>query len=113
MPVSVQASTTAYRHNKKYGDTVPCCKECNSVLGNKLFETVQGRAKYIATSLKTRYKKVLSAPVWTADEMAEIGPDLRSSIMFSAVLRREVHSRIKHAEDGELVLAMAAKHLLD
>jgi hypothetical protein len=77
---------------------VPCCLECNSLLGNRLFPSIEARGRWIGKSLRRRYKKLLSAPVWTVDELSELGPSLRQSIMADAKRRSVVRNRILWAE---------------
>jgi hypothetical protein len=95
IPVSL---TTCY--TKRYGDvavTVPACRECNAILGNRLFKTFEARAAYVASRLKARYKKLLAAPSWTDEELAELGPSLRSSIIANAGAKVEARRRIEFA----------------
>lgn len=76
-----------------------------------MFPTIQARAAYLAHKYKSRYAKLIKAPVWDADELAELGPTLRSSILEAADRKRNILARINHAADGELVLARASQFL--
>ncbi len=79
-------------------DTVPTCHECNSLLGSKMFPTFEARAGYIVKRLRERAKKLLAEPSWTADEIAELGPTLRSAIQPRAVAQAEARRRMAFAE---------------
>lgn len=79
------------------GETVACCRECNSLLGAQQFPSIQDRSRFIGRRLKQRYAKLLNSPSWTADELAEVGPALRSSILADAKRRAVVRERIRYA----------------
>lgn len=101
IPVSASSfsstGTINNRHAKKYGETVWSCQECNSLLGSRLLPSVEARATVVAKALTRRYSKLLQAPVWDADELAEIGPSLRSSILADAERKRRIKVRIAYA----------------
>ena len=82
------------------GETVPCCRECNHLLGSKVFPSMEDRCHYVAGALRRRYSKLINAPAWTADELAELGPGLRASILADASRRNVVRRRIATALDG-------------
>lgn len=103
IPVSYQTNarpTKSARHNPRYGETVPCCRDCNVMLGTKLFPSMEDRCHYVAGALRRRYSKLINAPAWTADELAELGPGLRASILADASRRNVVRRRIATALDG-------------
>lgn len=54
IPISYRSTSRNY----EYGDTVPCCLECNRILGNKAFITIEERACYLADRLGSKYVKV-------------------------------------------------------
>lgn len=58
---------------------VSCCSECNSLLGASPLLTLGRRRVYIRKALKHRYRKILSAPDWSEEELDELGPNLRSA----------------------------------
>lgn len=101
IPVSYQTSernlSGSARHRSSLGPTVPACMECNGVLGNRMFDTLADRAKYVEKSYRRRYKKLLASPKWTVDELLEVGPSLRASIMQDAGKRLQVEEQIAHA----------------
>jgi hypothetical protein len=98
--VPIAYTTRNGRGTRRQGDLdnghlrVPCCRECNSLLGSKLFDSIQARAAYLARKLKNRYRLLLSAPQWTDQEIAEVGPSLRAMILAkadqAAITRRRI-----------------------
>jgi uncharacterized protein Usg len=57
---------------------VPCCKECNSSLGDRQLWTVFDRLLYLETYYDAFFKK--QKAMWTEEEIAELGPSLRESV---------------------------------
>jgi hypothetical protein len=51
---------------------VPACKECNLLASDALFSTFEEKSIYIRNKLRKRYKKILSTPEWTSDEIKEL-----------------------------------------
>jgi hypothetical protein len=70
------------KEKRKYAreHCVPCCRECNSLLGNKLFCTVWARAEYLKKKYEKRYKKILSLPDWQVEDMDDMGHNMRQII---------------------------------
>lgn len=98
IPVSyLTNSKPSQRQRHSIGETVDCCRECNSLLGAKAVFTVEERAHEIAERLTRRYSKELKAPYWSEEELAELGPTLRDSIVAKQSVRKEVLERIKNA----------------
>jgi len=73
---------------------VPSCLECNSLAGDKVFNTREEKKRYIQRRLQNRYRDVLHQEVWDDDELAEMHGDLHRWITQSEVERRRVQSRI-------------------
>ena len=89
----LNASDKRY-YAKKY--CVPCCRECNNLLGNKLFHTVWQRAEYLEKKYKSRYKKILSLPEWDAEDIQEMGHNMRHVIEAGQKDKKETLRRIEH-----------------
>lgn len=85
------------KNRRSMGETVECCSECNSLLGAKALFTVEERAEEIARMLSRRYKKELNAPVWSKEEIDELGPSLQNSVKAKQFLRYEVMERVRNA----------------
>lgn len=76
-------------------DTVPCCHECNSIAGAKLFLSISQKRRYIKEQLRRRYRKVLDIPTWTQAELDELGYGLRRHVEASIELRDLVKMRLQ------------------
>lgn len=77
---------------------VPSCRECNSILGNKLLPTFEERRHFIAKKLKTRYGKYARLRKWDFDEIAEIGRGLKPLLCGMQDARSIALRRIAFAE---------------
>lgn len=67
------------KHNRKYEYwMVPCCTECNALLGNRPLHTLYARAMYIEQKLSKKYeaKHVL----WSSAELAQMSRTMQASI---------------------------------
>lgn len=75
---------------------IPCCKECNSALGERGGNTVGSRAEYMARWIRRRYRQELSMPDWSVDDLDELGKNLRSAIEDAANRRLWATRRLDH-----------------
>lgn len=82
---------------------VPCCSECNSLLGARPLYTVEERQHFLAGAIRRRYEKVLRVPRWTAEELSEVGPSLRMSILSTQALSDAVRARLAFVKAGQPV----------
>jgi len=89
------ANKRDHRSNKEE-DTVPCCMECNQMLGNRLLTTVATRAAYLIGATERRYSKLLEMPDWTEDELEDLGYALRTNIETSIDSKRIVQERLRY-----------------
>jgi hypothetical protein len=60
--------------------TVPSCRECNTLIGDYLTFSITKRRAYAHEKLRERYAKWLRCKRFTADELDEMGPNLRSTV---------------------------------
>ena len=97
VPISYNYTQRPNNSPGKGGQTVDCCRECNSLLGAKALFSVEERAHEIAECLERRYKKELKAPVWSEEDLAELGPALRKQIKAKQFLRMEILERVRNA----------------
>lgn len=97
IPVSF---TSTSRKNAKYNrkNTVPACRECNSLLSNFLIHTVGGRAEYLTNKYKSRYRKLLKTPEWSEEDLKSLKANLRKTIEQSLIIKKSVEIRIKNCE---------------
>lgn len=96
-PVRYNYSRRPKNRNSFTQETVPCCRECNSLLGSKFIIGVRERAGEIAVCLEVRYSKILKAPIWTEEEIATLGTSLQRAIRAKQFQREEVLERIRNA----------------
>jgi hypothetical protein len=99
VPVSrlVSRRLLAHSKTKRYGKMVPCCANCNSMLGNKLFKFMEDRFEFVADRLEVRYSNLLNMPLWSTDELDELGPSMRSAIEADLSRKERIQNRIKFA----------------
>lgn len=97
VPISYNYTQRPNNSPGKGGQTVDCCRECNSLLGAKALFSIEERAHEIAECLERRYKKELKAPVWSEEDLAELGPALRKQIKAKQFLRMEILERVRNA----------------
>lgn len=76
--------------------TVPCCKECNSIAGKKVFESIKDKRAFVQNKLKQKYKKWLKHPVWEADELDALGPVLKQSVLEAMRNRYIIEMRVSY-----------------
>jgi hypothetical protein len=81
------------------GFKVDCCSHCNAILGDRIFHSLVERKAFVYKRLKVKLRGHSSRVVWDEEEMAELGPNLRSSV--------EVHSAQKTVADRRLQYAAA------
>ena len=61
-----------------------------------MFVTIEERAKYCSQFLRRRYRKLLSMPSWTEEELVDLGPILSRSVRVALEEKRRIAMRIKH-----------------
>lgn len=74
--------------------TVPACMECNSILGAVGKFTVHARAMELKSRLKKRYKKILSLPSWSEEELSQLSDALREHVMLGIAKRESLKLRL-------------------
>ena len=96
-PSSVRPSLIALGIASRYPFVeVRCCRECNSLLGNRAYWTVPQRKHYIKAQLKRRYLKFLRIPDWTELELARLSLTLRDHTLHGLAVRDITRQRIAH-----------------
>lgn len=78
--------------------TVPCCRECNVVIGPKYTPTLFERHRLLKLLLEKRYWKVLIMPEWNEDDIGKLGIGLREFMNQSA--RHKLAIEIRLAYNG-------------
>jgi hypothetical protein len=90
----------SYNYNGRkastYRNTVPCCQECNVLLSNRLYFSLPSRAAYLLGTYERRYKKLLKQPDWSDEEIEELGPSMRTSIIQTMKDKNEVRRQLEY-----------------
>lgn len=68
--------------------TVPACARCNLWLGDKPYHTIRQRKSFIASRLRQLFDRIQASPVWTDDEIEEMGPIFRKLLRNRENLRQ-------------------------
>lgn len=74
---------TSFMHQKrcyKPGETVKCCNSCNSLLGSKMFSSMEERSAFIFDRLTSKARRLLSLPIWELRELEELDFKLRTKV---------------------------------
>jgi len=82
------------RHGRRM--TVPCCQECNSVLSNKYFDTLEKRKRHLKMRMRQRYKSILRTPDWTDRELSQLGERLQQAVIGAIVKRDIILRRLRY-----------------
>jgi len=86
----------------------PCCGECNSIAGARLFPTVAAKRRYIQGRLRQKYDRVLNAPIWRESEINELDYNLRSVILAGEARRQWVEARLRWSNRANVESAAIA-----
>lgn len=91
----VSYNSPARHYNPK--DVVPCCSECNTLLGNYPAFTVEERAEVLIEKISKKYKKVLACS-WTQEELdqGDFGRYMRSKIQANVNMKSWVVNRLEN-----------------
>lgn len=82
----------AMRHDHR---KVPACRECNSLLGARIFQTFRERKACLKDLLRQRYRRYIEAPAWSDTEMARLGHTLRVHVAQAQAVRDLALQRIR------------------
>lgn len=74
---------------------VPCCRECNSIAGAKVFKSIAQKRRYLQDRLAWKYSDLLCMPRYTEQDLVQYGPWLKKFIEVSMVRRDLIEKRIK------------------
>ena len=86
-----------YRDYKR-GATVYCCKECNTLLGDRAHFSISSRAEYLIEAYWVKRRKFLTFPEWTADEIMRLGYNLRDGIARKMATKRIYLKKLENLE---------------
>lgn len=77
---------------------VTACETCNKLAGPSVHFSIPDKAAYLVRRYKTYFKKVLSVPAWSEEELEEMEYKFRVLIEESLVARNVVLRRIQQLE---------------
>lgn len=75
--------------------TVPCCRECNTFLGDRKLLTVDDRLEYLEKKYHTLFDKLVR---WSDEELAEMGESFQKSIRAQQWRERDLMDKIRAIE---------------
>ncbi len=84
------------KSGQNWKKTVPCCRECNSLLGAFPSSNLRERADHLIEQYEKRYKKLLSQPVWGEEELETLGPSIKKYVLAKSVERQRIIDRMAH-----------------
>lgn len=73
---------------------VPCCHDCNSRLTDYAAWSIDARKKLLIEKLKRKHKKLLKAPIWSSEDLKELGETLQTRIVQSGKRQRRIRARL-------------------
>lgn len=83
---------------------VPCCVECNVMLGSELQESFFQRAEVIKDKLSRKYRRHINTVEWDEEELEELGPTLLSKVVEGRGKSDRALARIDYYAGVDLVL---------
>lgn len=83
---------------------IRACRECNTWLGNKLFETVSCRVGYIASKLYKKYRLHVPKAQWETEELEGMGPNMQHVIKKSEFKLSKRKARYEYACAVQILL---------
>ena len=88
-------ANSGQKRRYKRGETLPACRECNSLLG-PLTPTYTEACYLLYDKISHRYKKVLSIPEWDKEDLKELEGRLRRTTMSKIRKKRFIMERLSH-----------------
>lgn len=82
------------RHTKIRTFTVPSCGECNRFASGAVFMSVHDKMQYIRDRRAKKYRKLLTMPEWTEDELDDLTGNLKRHVRAVAAASEIVKSQL-------------------
>lgn len=82
------------QYNSK--NLVDCCKQCNVIAGNKIFDDKEQKKNYIQQILTQKYKKIINMPHWSEKQIKEMGKNLAKEIKICQLAKMWILNRINY-----------------
>lgn len=77
---------------------VPCCSECNNLLGSSLTYGLIGREALLKSMLRKKYKKSITHAQWSEEELDGLGKNLRSKVIVALAKMSEIDMRLEYSD---------------
>ena len=84
------ASRTTHAGNEP-GLKVPCCNECNVILGSRIFKNLVERKRFVHHRLLVRLQKYSNHVEWDTEEMGVLGKNLHHTV--DAFMAKQIIAR--------------------
>lgn len=79
---------------KRSQEKVPCCRECNHILGSEHDETFEDRITRLFMKFAAKHALLKPATEWAPTELVELGPSLRQHVKARLAKRRQSERRL-------------------
>lgn len=73
---------------------VPACRECNTMIGGRLYPTLAERRAAAHAGIRRKYASYLRVPDWSDEELDEMGPTAQREIVAAMAVRDWVRKRL-------------------
>ncbi len=95
-----------YTHIKRTNrevELVLSCTECNTIAGDKIFDSIEEKRSYIHEELKKKYKHCLTESKdgkeeWSRKELSEVRGKLKKYIMASLQMGKVIRNRLNYPD---------------
>jgi hypothetical protein len=94
VPLSVIDALSDVIADRKGLVLVPCCGQCNSIAGARMFNTIGAKRRYIQDRLRYKYRRHLECPRWSTEEVEELGWSLKTAILSAMAIRQWIEERL-------------------
>ena len=81
---------------------LPSCRDCNGLAGARIFTTVAAKRRFLKQRIAERAAKYLQAPVWTEEELGELGWELQTEINRAEAERERALRRLAWRTVGKV-----------
>ena len=78
---------------------VPCCRECNSIAGSKIFASFYEKREFIQKRIEGLYWDILKYPDWEDEELKELAGSTLQDVKISILQKRVTLERISFSAE--------------
>lgn len=87
------------KERRRYVLTVPSCLQCNSAISDRVVHSINDRRRIAQAHIARKFKKILSVPDYSPEEIHEFEGSLRASVIQAQSTKEWVTSRLRWPED--------------